>query len=117
MTIKVTVDAEWRVNRFDFTMIYNNPIVINGYGEVLLAEPKEGIDPKLRGMFKDGFPRAREAGPKTYGTLPSPTIYRLYDNVLGETVEVDGLKISVKNVVDAMTQFLSKWRLEDERKA
>lgn len=107
-TITVSVDAAWRLSRVEFLTPHNMPGYVSGYTEVMLTEPatpSEGAE-----VLRSGLPFA---DPKTYGAMPGARVGRPIDGVMDETVEVEGLTLSLTNVMDAMKEFVRRWRAED----
>jgi hypothetical protein len=110
-TITVSVDATWRLARVEIAMPRDMPGNVIGYTEVMLTEPatpSEGAN-----VLRSGLPFA---DPKTYGVMPGATVARPLDTVLDETVEVEGLTLSMTNVMDALKEFTRRWRVEDVAK-
>ena len=111
-TITVSVDATWRLARVEISTPRDVPGgSVVGYTEVMLAEPatpSEGAS-----VLRTGLPFS---DPKTYGVMPGATVARPLDTVLDETVEVEGLTLSMTNVMDALKEFTRRWRVEDVAK-
>ncbi len=107
MTVTVSVDATWRLSRVSFNTAHDTPWDVEGSGEVLLQEAEGSTAPILGGRA------AREGEKKTYGTMPSLPVSRLINDVMEETVEIDGATVSFKTIMDALPKFFERWRAED----
>jgi hypothetical protein len=121
MTVQVTVDAIWRVNRIEIEQSnpYTIPIMIRGSTEVVLQEPTDGEVPSI--LKSATYPKApipvpdpQIMTPKTYGALPGMAIYRKFTDVKDQTVDVDGQTVSMETVMKAFLAFFEAWRIEDE---
>jgi hypothetical protein len=105
------------MTRFEFNAPHTPTGMVSGYSEVLLQAP----DKPTKGAE---FMRARMPAPApqsesdkvTYGVMQGSIISRPINDVLEETVTVDGKTVAFKDVVAASNAFFEKWRLEDEQK-
>jgi hypothetical protein len=92
MSVTVTVEATWRTPRVEFNTPFNGVSTVIGYSEALLKSADGKTD---------------------VGTMQGDTIHRDFVAVIDDTVEIDGTTVSFKTVVEAVTKFIEKWRLED----
>lgn len=98
-TVTVTVDATWRIARFECV----GPTTggnIYGYSEVLLEQPNPPADGTLQ----------------TVGTMVGQTILRAVNDVKDQSVTVDGTTLTFTTVLEAMAAFFEKWKVEDDNK-
>lgn len=112
-TITVSVDATWRLSRVEILTPLHMPDTgtVIGYTEVMLAEPatpSEGAD-----VLRSGL---RSTDPKIYGAMPGAQVARPIDTSMDETVEVDGITLSLTQTLDAIKEFVRRWRAEDMAK-
>jgi len=114
--VEVNVNATWRMSRLEFQTPYNVPHSVIGYGEVLLEEPATPSEGAaiLRGPYQT-FGEA-EPSKKVYGTMVGASVTRPLNDVLEDTIEVDGKTIVFSTVVDSLKRFMEKWRAEDAAK-
>jgi hypothetical protein len=117
MAVNVSVDATWRMTRFEFNAPHTPSGMVSGYSEVLLqapAKPTKGAE-FMRSRMP--APAPQEGDDKvTYGVMPGSMISRAMTSVMDETVTVDGKTVAFKDVVAASVAFFEKWRVEDENK-
>jgi len=112
-TVTVSVDATPRVSRFEFSTPHLPTGMVYGYSEVLLQSP-DGEAPSILHVRSPMIPAPKEGEKVTYGVMPGAMVSRGIPAVMEETVEVDGVTISINTVLKAMGEFLEKWRIEDE---
>jgi hypothetical protein len=111
MAVTVSVAATWRMSRVEFITPYAPTGLVMGHGEVLLQEPAEP-SPEAAKVLRT--PMATSEGEvKTYGVMPGGSVMRNINDVLSETIEVDGLTLTFAQAMDAMEAFLRRWREED----
>jgi hypothetical protein len=114
----VSVDATWRMARFEFnTPAQVDAGMVYGYSEVLLQEPamptKGAEFMNVRSPLR--LPQQQdETGKKTYGSMPGAMINRNIAIVADETVEVGSKVLSFTELMQACNAFFEKWRVEDE---
>jgi hypothetical protein len=116
MTVTVTVDATWRMSRVELIAPHSPTGMVYGYGEVLLQEPdkpSEGASILRTRHPLSPAPASIEES-KTYGTMVVAPTMRGVGSVLNDTVEVDGVKITFAAVMEALSLFMDKWRVEDQ---
>jgi hypothetical protein len=101
--VEVTVDATWRLSRAEFLSPHVPTGTVNGYGEVLVVNP-----------LSKGASVLGAAGKSA--TVPVSMITRVLGEVAEDFVEYDGRPIKFANVVEALSMFFEKWRIEDESK-
>jgi hypothetical protein len=112
MTVTVSVDASWRMSRFEFTMPYSSTGMVYGYSEVLL----QATDEPAKELSSVRLPPPKEGEKATYGALPGGQIVRVIEDVASDTVEVNGTSYTFEDVMTACNAFFEKWRVEDETK-
>src|SRR4029077_13866214 len=99
-SITVTVDATWRLARVEFNTPYNIPGTVFGQGEVLLQEPATPSPGAAMLHVRNPMPLGDIEEPvKTYGTMRGAMITRNVNDVLEETVTVDGVEVSFATVM------------------
>jgi hypothetical protein len=114
-SITVTVDATWRLARVEFNTPYNVPGTVFGQGEVLLQETATPSPGAAMLHVRKPTPLGDAEEPtKTYGTMRGAMITRNVDDVLQDTVTVDGADVSFETVMSTLEMFFQKWRVEDE---
>lgn len=95
----VSVDATWRMTRFEINAPHTTAAAVYGYSEVLLQVPSSKDGEKV-----------------TYGAMPGKLISRVVNDVLEETVDVNGKPVSFTMVLESLEAFCNKWKVEDESK-
>lgn len=111
--VTVSVAASWRLGRVEISTPLGVPQSITGYGELLLQEPEQ---PSEGAAIFRGMPFAGAEPGKTYGTMPGASVQRLLDDVLKDTIDVNGTAISFEAVLEVLKGFFEKWRVEDQTK-
>jgi hypothetical protein len=100
---EVTVDASWRLSRAEFLSPHKPTGTVNGYGEILMVQPV------TKGATVFGA-----AGKSA--VVPATMITRVLGEVAEEFIEYEGRPIKFANLVEALSMFLDKWRIEDAEK-
>ncbi|HEX6825735.1 MAG TPA: hypothetical protein VF077_05395 [Nitrospiraceae bacterium] len=109
MTVTVEVNATWRLSRIEISLLQGYTQTIMGAGEVLLQEP---ANPSPDAAILQNASIVED--PKTYGSMPAAPIRRdINDALLAETVNVDVGTIDFRTVMQALGEFLERWRAED----
>jgi hypothetical protein len=101
--VDITVDATWRLSRSEFLSPSLPTGTITGYGEVLMVTP-----------YSKGATMFGAAGRSA--TVPTTMITRVLGDVKEDFVEFEGRPIKFSNLVEALSMFFDKWRLEDASK-
>jgi hypothetical protein len=101
--VDITVDATWRLSRSEFLSPSLPTGTITGYGEVLMVTP-----------YGNGATVFGAAGRSA--TVPTTMITRVLSDVKEDFVEFEGRPIKFANLVEALSMFFEKWRLEDAGK-
>jgi len=114
-SVTVSVAASWRLGRVEINTPLGVPQSVVGYGEVLLQEPEkpsEGAN-----IFRvSGMPFAGGEPGKIYGTMPGAPVFRTIEDVLKDTIDVNGTPVSFEAILEVMRGFMEKWRIEDASK-
>jgi len=113
LELTTTVDAKWRVSRLEFQMPMNVPTSIYGFSEITLSTPEDEISPELAKLMRNNASPTMML-PKTYGAMPASPVTRMYDEIKEQTVEVEGVEISMETVFNALLAFCNKWKEEDQ---
>jgi hypothetical protein len=100
---EVTVDATWRLSRAEFLSPSLPTGAINGYGEVLMVTP-----------YSKGATLFGAAGKSA--VVPATMITRVLGEVAEDFIEYEGRPIKFANLVEALSMFFDKWRVEDAEK-
>jgi len=114
-SVTVSVAASWRLGRVEINTPLGVPQSVVGYGEVLLQEPEKPSEDA--NIFRvSGMPFAGGEPGKIYGTMPGAPVFRTIEDVLKDTIDVNGTPVSFEAILEVMRGFMEKWRIEDAEK-
>jgi hypothetical protein len=111
MAVTVSVDATHRLSRLEINGPFSVTGTVSGHTEIVLqqpAQPSEGSE-----IFQKHLQPLEGGEPITYGVMPGVSISRVFNDIVDDTIEVDGKTVTFGTVAQAFVEFLEKWRKED----
>ena len=116
MAVTVSVDATWRFSQVMFSGPWAPNGEIVGWGEYLLQEPVDFVPgaPSLTpGGPTELSMKGTSEGGSVYGVMTVAPVVRIISDVKDETVEIDGVTLSVEAIMSAVQALLNRWQAED----